>query len=455
MCSTITPSAFAARLREFIKASVRDSLEPGGRGARLTRGPDACSERERAFDRLAADLFTFQFERNQPYRRFCQARHSSPAIVSDWTQIPAVPVSAFKEVDLSCLPVEARTSVFYSSGTTGQRVSRHFHNDESLAIYEASVLAGFGAHVIPDVQFPIFNLQTLQESPRSDAQWETLIYRQRERTAVDDWTLAILTPPPAQAPHSSLVYMFDTVRRAMGAPDSAFAGDIGPDGAWTLDSEIALNALRMAVAGRQRVLLLGTAFSFVHLVELVAENKSRFELPAGSRALETGGYKGRSRSLPKDELHSLITRSLGIPPSHIACEYGMSELSSQAYDGTIGERPLETGSWPTSGWKPLQLSGWKPDPRPGACWGTTDCPSAFVRRVFQFPLWARAQIVSPETGREVGEGETGLIRVLDLANVHSVLAIQTEDLGIRRGDGFEFVGRAALAEPRGCSLTAI
>src|SRR6266571_8178096 len=429
MCSTITPSAFAARLREFIKASVRDSLEAGGRGARLTRGPDACSERERAFDRLAADLFTFQFERNQPYRRFCQARHSSPATVSDWTQIPAVPVSAFKEVDLSCLPVEARTSVFYSSGTTGQRVSRHFHNDESLAIYEASVLAGFGAHVIPDVQFPIFNLQTLQESPRSDAQWETLIYRQRERTAVDDWTLAILTPPPAQAPPSSLVYMFDTVRRAMGAPDSAFAGDIGPDGAWTLDSEIALNTLRGAVAVRRRVLLLSTAFSFVHLVELLAEKKTRFELPAGSRALETGGYKGRSRSLPKDELHSLITRSLGIPPSHIACEYGMSELSSQAYDGTIGERPLETQSW--------------------------DSPSAFVCRVFQFPLWARAQIVSPETGREVSEGETGLIRVLDLANVYSVLAIQTEDLGIRRGDGFEFVGRAALAEPRGCSLTAI
>src|SRR6266567_3752398 len=85
---------------------------------------------------------------------------------------------------------------------------------------------------------------------------------------------------------------------------------------------------------------------------------------------------------------------------------------------TIGEWPLETRTW--------------------------DCPSVFVRRVFQFPLWARAQIVSPETGREVGEGETGLIQVLDLANVNSVLAIQTEDLGIRRGDGFEFVGRAAL-----------
>ena len=74
------------------------------------------------------------------------------------------------------------------------------------------------------------------------------------------------------------------------------------------------------------------------------------------------------------------------------------------------------------------------------------------RRLFRFPPWARVQIVSPETGQEVGEGETGLIRVFDLANVRSVMAVQTEDLGVRQGDGFALVGRASLAEPRGCSL---
>jgi len=52
----------------------------------------------------------------------------------------------------------------------------------------------------------------------------------------------------------------------------------------------------------------------------------------------------------------------------------------------------------------------------------------------------------------VAEDETGLIRVFDLANVWSVLAIQTEDLGVRRGDGFELIGRAERSEPRGCSL---
>jgi hypothetical protein len=65
------------------------------------------------------------------------------------------------------------------------------------------------------------------------------------------------------------------------------------------------------------------------------------------------------------------------------------------------------------------------------------------------------QIVSPETGHEAADGEAGLIRIFDLANVFSVMAIQTEDLGVRRGEGFELLGRAQFAEPRGCSLMTI
>jgi hypothetical protein len=117
--------------------------------------------------------------------------------------------------------------------------------------------------------------------------------------------------------------------------------------------------------------------------------------------------------MPKAELHALLTQRLGVPASRIVCEYGMSELSSQAYDSVAG------------------IGG---------------------ARRFDFPPWARAQIISPETGREVGEAETGLIRIFDLANVYSVMAIQTEDLGARRGGGFELLGRAASAETRGCSL---
>jgi hypothetical protein len=48
-----------------------------------------------------------------------------------------------------------------------------------------------------------------------------------------------------------------------------------------------------------------------------------------------------------------------------------------------------------------------------------------------------------------------LVRVLDLANVASAVAVQTEDLALRRGDGFELLGRSTDAEPRGCSLMSL
>jgi hypothetical protein len=156
------------------------------------------------------------------------------------------------------------------------------------------------------------------------------------------------------------------------------------------------------------LLILGTAFSFVHLLDYLRENDMRFQLHERSRVMETGGYKGRSRMMPKEQLHALICDRLGVKQSQIGCEYGMRELSSQGYDASSG--------------------------------------------YFQFPWWTRVQIISPETGHSVSEGKTGLVRVFDLANVFSVMAIQTEDLAISRGERFELVGRAHLAEARGCSL---
>ena len=386
MSSISELSGFAARLRASIHASewgARTSL-----GSTLGAG-------EVDFETQARQLFALQFEHNAPYCRWCEARGVRPATVAHWTGIPAAPTSAFKEFDFSCLPVEDRTTVFHSSGTTGQRPSRHFHNAESLALYEASLLRWFGAHF----QWPIADCQ-----------------------------LAILTPPPAEAPHSSLVHMFEAIRREVGQDGLAFVGKVAKEGAWALDVEAALKRLRAAGRTGPPLLMLGTAFSFVHLLDCLAEQDRRFELPPGSCALETGGYKGRSRSMPKPALHALISQRLGIPPSQIVCEYGMSELSSQAYDSAIA--PSRSTPHATRN-------------------------TQHASRVFTFPPWARVQIVSPETGSEVAEGETGLIRVFDLANVYSVMAIQTEDLGIRRGDGFVLVGRAVEAEPRGCSLMAV
>jgi hypothetical protein len=339
----------------------------------------------------ALELFALQFKYNPVYRKICEARKLAPESVSHWTQIPAVPTSAFKELELTSIPLDERTTVFHSSGTTEQKPSRHFHSAESLGVYEASLWNWFEANC---------------------------------RLPIVDCRLICLAPTPAQAPRSSLVHMFEIVGQKIGgasvpASQSQFYGNIGIDGAWTLEFDSLLSVLSSSPASRRPSLILGTAFSFVHLFDFLAEKNLSFQLPPGSRVMETGGYKNQSRSMPKIELHALIAARLGVPRENIICEYGMSELSSQAYDTPTQNSKLKTQN---------------------------------SERQFRFPPWARVQIISPETGREVADGETGLIRIFDLANVFSVAAIQTEDLGVRFGDGFELLGRAQQAEPRGCSL---
>jgi len=403
-------SNFATRFREAILSEGRvpqglDSELPTPNSQLPSRDGGSCNSPLRDFNRLALELFALQFKSNAAYRKICEARRLTPKVVENWMQIAAVPTSAFKELDLTCLTPDERTTVFHSSGTMEQKPSRHFHSPESLKLYEASLLPWFLENVLPDLRF-----------------------------TNDDLRLVCLTPLPAQAPYSSLVHMFETVRsRVCENVDYSFFGTVAADGSWTLDFAAVADLLspRRQTPDPRPLLLLGTAFSFVHLLDFLAERNLRFDLPAGSRVMETGGYKNRSRSMPKTELHQLITERLGVPPSHIICEYGMSELSSQAYENVTGDT-----------WQVTRIGG-------------ASCHVLRVTRHFRFPPWARVQIISPETGREVADGETGLIRVFDLANVFSVMAIQTEDLGVRRENGFELIGRAQLAEPRGCSLMAV
>ena len=380
-------SHFAARLRGLIVvgADVRSLYSTA------INEPPHVGSYFQDFNELALELFAFQFKYNSAYQKICEAGKLTPQTVEHWTQIPAVPTAAFKELELTCLAPNERAAVFHSSGTTEQKPSRHFHSAESLAVYEASLWSGFQHHFGKAGE------------------------------------LVFLTPNASAAPRSSLVHMFEIIRQKFGLPESVFTGSISTDGSWTLDFTATIQKLKSACNTDTPLTLLGTAFSFVHLLDFLAENNLRFKLPENSRVMETGGYKNRSRVLPKEELHALITERLGVPRENIICEYGMSELSSQAYAVTSDE------------WRVASKTG-------------TTHHSSPITHHFSFPPWARVQIISPETGRGVAEGETGLIRIFDLANIFSVAAIQTEDLGVRRGDGFELLGRAQLAEPRGCSL---
>ena len=338
---------------------------------------------EAEFNALALALFGRQFALNGPYRRYCESLDRSPRNVAHWTQIPAAPTAAFKDAELTTLRPAERTAVFHSSGTTEHRPSRHFHSAATLALYEAALWPMFQSRMglLP---VPSSSMDKRDGCP----------------------TLVILTPAPSEARHSSLVHMMETVRRQLSAPHSAFV-----DVAVLEDGRALAKAVQSAIRDpRSAILLLGTAIAFVRLLDAIKS----LPLPPGSRVMETGGYKGHTREVPREELHAQISAKLGVARPAIVSEYGMCELSSQFYTRPTLHAPRST--------------------------------------VFTGPPWTRVMVVDPETGREAHEGGRGLIRIFDLANRGSVLAIQTEDVGVRRGDGFELLGRAPQAEARGCSL---
>ena len=198
--------------------------------------------------------------------------------------------------------------------------------------------------------------------------------------------LLFLFPELGQAPESSLVHMMDTVAKRLAKREHCFA----TDGQWRIDGQAAVDFLHDCATQNEPVTILGTAFSFVHLLDHLDADAMDFQLPSGSAAMETGGYKGRSRDMPRPKLHQAITAKLGVASARIICEYGMCELSSQAYDGKLGQANA-------------------------------------APRTFRFPPWARARIVSSETMQEVAPGQAGLLPVVALANVGSVLSRQTDD----------------------------
>lgn len=367
------------RVREYIRRTSFDASKTGKQSQ---------SRQDEEFNVLAIAIARLQIPLNPVLKAFCEKRKLNPVRLQHWTEIPAIPTATFKTSGCSCLCAEEMTSLFHSSGTTGQTASRHGHSPETLALYEASIVPWFKRHLCDNGSAPVKYLA--------------------------------LAPSPAEAPHSSLVHMMAAVIRLCGSGDGQFTGSVDGSHAWVLDVQETVKAIEKAMKGNQPLVIMGTAFSFVHLVDYLRECNMRIALPSGSRVMETGGYKGRSRTMPKAELHDLISEWLGVPQTNIVCEYGMCELSSQAYDC-----------------------------RYSAVSAVTQCEQ---ERVFHFPPWARVLIISPEDGREVEEGETGLIRVCDAANIGSSIMVQTEDLGIKRGRGFELLGRAVEAEPRGCSL---
>ncbi len=225
---------------------------------------------------------------------------------------------------------------------------------------------------------------------------------------------ASLTASPSEMPHSSLVHMIATAGKRFGKNGKVEYFVANRE----LDFERLARVFEESISENEPLLMFATSFSLVRLLEELDLRKAHITLAKGSRMMETGGYKGKSRRLNPGELYEWTSQSLGLPLSHIVNEYGMTEMSSQIYDRTLSEPNL----------------------------------LADQARIKIPPPWVRSTVVNPATLEPVAEGEIGVLRHMDLANLDSCAFLLTADAARKRGDGFELLGRLEEAEARGCSL---
>ncbi|TFE70925.1 acyl-protein synthetase [Methylacidiphilum sp. Yel] len=319
-------------------------------------------ENPQNFESLVFRLYDFQRKHCPAYKTLTETIANR---LSSWKEIPAIPQELFKKETIFCYTIEQAAGHYLTSGTTSGIQGRHYFLDP--LIYKAVSLQGANEAAIP-------------------------IHRA---------CLHFLTESPNENPHSSLSAMF-----SFWAESNPF-----PSYFWIQNKTFCIDPfiqkLNLDISAGRNVGICGTAFSFVLLME---KHPKSLSLPQGSFILETGGMKGKHKEIDKKEFYQKLSSYFGITQDCIFSEYGMTELSSQAYSkGTDG--------------------------------------------TFLVPPWAKVLVIDPRTEKECQVGQKGLVRWIDLANVDSVLCIQTLDIAIKTQEGFYLIGRSNHAPPRGCSLS--
>jgi hypothetical protein len=329
------------------------------------------------FDALAVDLARFQARRVPGYARLCAARGLGPGSIHRASDAPAVPTDAFKLAPVFAFEPAQAAVTFRTSGTTiGARGS---HAMRDVRTYDRAALAHGHARLAVGLRLPA--------------------------------PVLVIGPSALEAPDSSLAHMNTTFADRWGeaAPPAATY--------FVRHDELDVPGLCARIAGldpSRGAIVLATSFALVHLLDALGGQK--MPLPAGSRVMQTGGFKGKSREVDASELRRAVAAAFHLGERAVVGEYGMTELSSQFWEATAVAPQADVG-------------------------------------VYLEPPWARVVPVDPETLQPVAEGSVGIARIEDLANVDSAFAVLTQDRVRRVADGFELLGRAPGAPPRGCSIS--
>jgi len=336
-----------------------------------------------AFEALALAVFRYQFDYVPPYREYCIGRGANPQNVLTVGEIPAVSTLAFKYARMENLeePPGPVARTFLTSGTTIGKDERGRHLVLRPEIYRASALSHLRRMLFPD----------------------------RRRLA-----MLALHPTADRMPESSLSQMITWCIEEFGADTALCAATPR-----AVQDQAAIEFLSDRAAAREPVCILGTTASIAALLTAMRANRIELQLPAGSRLMDTGGAKGQAIPLSADEVVAEALQTLGLEPSLVINEYGMTEMCSQLYDATAFNSPLSS------------LAG---------------------QRMKLAPPWLRPAALDPVTLAPLEDGRAGVLSFFDLANVGSVSALMTEDFGVVRDGAVGIICRAAAADPRGCAL---
>ena len=210
---------------------------------------------------------------------------------------------------------------------------------------------------------------------------------------ISNYCVLGLLPSYLERQGSSLVAMVESFIKLSKYPNS---------GTYLYDHAELHKILTENSADSIPTLLIGVSFGLLDFVE-------QYQLTFPELiVMETGGMKGRRTEMSKVAMHTELQEGFGVPMIH--SEYGMTELLSQAYSSGNGL------FFPSATLKVL----------------TTEINDPLALAPY---------------------GKSGIINIIDLANIDSCSFICTEDLGIRHEDGsFEIIGRLDNSELRGCSL---
>jgi hypothetical protein len=255
------------------------------------------------FDELALAIARFQARASPGFARLIARRGSELGSVSE---IPAVPVEAFRLTRVAVHPDALDCVRFETSGTTS--AARGMHAMRTTRTYRELSLC--------------FGRSALMLAPRA--------------------TVVALAPMPELPAKSSLGFMMLAMMEDFDGRDlqtgSANGFDARVPERWLLDEAgVQISGIRAAARvadGRgEPLLVLATSLALAALVERLGSE--RLDMPGETVVMQTGGFKGRSLQIEPRALRRAVAHAFGIAEARVVGEYGMTELTSQLYEREV------------------------------------------------------------------------------------------------------------------------